>query len=174
MSGSASSSSPGRLLPTPTASNPNDGESPESFEARRQRNLAKGINGNGQGVPLGMAVKLLPTPRTTDTNGAGEHGTGGPDLRTVIKLLPTLAATNPATTANFRPDGTSYGTGYGMTLLDAVRLLPTPATADGDRSSPTYGRGNPTLSGAITSPRSAGGRRSSDAPTPGQLTIGDV
>ncbi|MEV7034562.1 hypothetical protein AB0N99_30575 [Streptomyces sp. NPDC093272] len=46
------------LLPTPTASNPNDGESLESWEARRQRNLAKGINGNGQGTPLSIAVRL--------------------------------------------------------------------------------------------------------------------
>lgn len=59
------------LLPTPTASNPNDGESLESWEARRQRNLAKGINGNGQGTPLAIAVKLLPTP----TTGAQEKST---------------------------------------------------------------------------------------------------
>jgi DNA (cytosine-5)-methyltransferase 1 len=26
---------------------------------------------------------LIPTPRTSDTNGPGHHGTGGPDLRTV-------------------------------------------------------------------------------------------
>lgn len=26
----------------------------------------------------------LPSPRTSDTNGAGHHGTGGPDLRTVV------------------------------------------------------------------------------------------
>ena len=32
---------------------------------------------------------LLPTPRTSDTNGAGAHGYGGPDLRTAISLLPT-------------------------------------------------------------------------------------
>ena len=32
---------------------------------------------------------LLPTPRTSDTNGPGVHGTGGQDLRTVIDLLPT-------------------------------------------------------------------------------------
>jgi hypothetical protein len=34
---------------------------------------------------------LLPTPRTSDTNGAGSHGTGGPDLRTTVTLLPTPA-----------------------------------------------------------------------------------
>ena len=44
------------LLPTPTAGNPNDGETLESWEARRQRNIAKGYNGNGQGTPLGIAV----------------------------------------------------------------------------------------------------------------------
>ena len=30
---------------------------------------------------------LLPSPRTSDTNGAGHHGDGGPDLRTVIADL---------------------------------------------------------------------------------------
>src|SRR5699024_10466302 len=35
---------------------------------------------------------LLPTPRTSDTNGAGVHGTGAQDPRTVIDLLPTPRA----------------------------------------------------------------------------------
>ena len=48
----------GALLPTPTASNPNDGEDLDNWEARRQRNKAKGINGNGQGTPLSVAVRL--------------------------------------------------------------------------------------------------------------------
>ena len=30
---------------------------------------------------------LLPTPRTSDTNGPGSHGTGGMDLRTTCQLL---------------------------------------------------------------------------------------
>ena len=30
---------------------------------------------------------LLPTPRSSDTNGAGSHGTGGLDLRTAVTLL---------------------------------------------------------------------------------------
>lgn len=205
---SESSSMPGRLLPTPTASNPNEGESVESWEARRQRNLAKGINGNGQGTPLGIAVKLLPTPRTSDTNGAGVHGDGGMDLRTAVSLLPTPRATRggsatetmyslggartdesrpqgevllptpsasfASTTANFRPDGTPYGEGYGMTLLDAVRLLPTTTASDGERTSSSYGRGNPTLTGAITSLPSDDGNASSDDRPLGPLTLWDV
>lgn len=35
------------------------------------------------GAPAGLT--LLPTPRTTDMNGGGAHGTGGPDLRTAIQ-----------------------------------------------------------------------------------------
>jgi DNA (cytosine-5)-methyltransferase 1 len=37
-------------------------------------------------------VALLPTPRTSDTNGAGQHGDGGMDLRTTVTLLPTPTA----------------------------------------------------------------------------------
>jgi hypothetical protein len=44
------------------------------------------------GNELGRALTLLPTPRVSDQNGAGEHGQGGLDLRTVaskLRLLPT-------------------------------------------------------------------------------------
>lgn len=165
------------LLPTPTASNPNDGESLESWEARRQRNKAKGINGNGQGTPLAIAVRLLPTPVVADARD----------------------------TANFRPDGTAYSSGYGMTLTDATRLLPTPRASDGEKGEPnqrgskgdlmlpsaaarllptptaadserqssTYGRGDPTLTGAITDPPSAAGSTPSAGPRPGPPTLWD-
>lgn len=49
----------GMLLPTPSAGNFNDGEGLDSWEARRERNLAKGINGNGQGTPLPVAAQQL-------------------------------------------------------------------------------------------------------------------
>jgi hypothetical protein len=89
------------LLPTPTASNPNDGEDLESWEARRQRNLAKGVNGNGQGTPLGVAVRLLPTPRASDgeKGGPNQRGSSG-DLTlpsAAVRLLPT-----PTTQAHAR------------------------------------------------------------------------
>ncbi len=221
---SVSSSSPGRLLPTPTAGNPNDGESLESWEARRRRNLAKGINGNGQGTPLGIAVKLLPTPRTSDTNGAGVHGTGGPDLRTaisllstptardwksgesnlmdrnarplnevIVNLLPTPTVADSRDTANFRPDGTPYGDGYGMTLTDATRLLPTPRASDEEKGGPNQ-RGSKgdlmlpsavsqisnsapetaTSTGVPTAPPSGAGSGSLGDGPHGQLMFGDV
>jgi hypothetical protein len=90
------------LLPTPAAGNFNDGESVESWEARRQVNLAKGINGNGQGTPLAMAVQLLKTPTAQlAVNGGSQH----PDKR--------------------------IAGGHGPTLADQVEhLLPTPNTLD--------------------------------------------
>jgi len=60
----------GALLPTPTAGNFNDGESPLSWQARKDRELAKGRNGIG--TPLGIAVQLLPTPRASRGASATE------------------------------------------------------------------------------------------------------
>lgn len=65
------------LLPTPAAGNFNDGESVESWQARKARELAKGRNGNGIGTPLAMAVKLLPTPTTEDHGYDAPGRTGG-------------------------------------------------------------------------------------------------
>ena len=55
--------------PTPTAISPNEGESLEAWEARRRLNLEKGINGNGQGTPLGVAVRMWPTAQVHDAQG---------------------------------------------------------------------------------------------------------
>lgn len=44
-------------LPTPAACNPNDGESIETWEARRQRTKERLGNGNGMGTPLSIAVQ---------------------------------------------------------------------------------------------------------------------
>jgi hypothetical protein len=81
------------------------------------------------------------------------------DLRTTVALLPTPNASFPGTTANYRPDGTPYGEGYGMTLLDAARLL-----LPGSR----------TPTGAASPPPSPGGKRSPGDVPPGQLTIEDA
>lgn len=100
------------LLPTPTASERD--RTPEEAEARHRQGRALGRNGGGRPDLTSVAVllptptardwkghnqrhdatclpgALLPTPRTSDANGTGEHGTGGPDLRTAVdRLLPT-------------------------------------------------------------------------------------
>lgn len=138
----------------------------------------------GPGYPddLPSTAALLPTPRTSDTNGPGLHGDGGMDLRTTVTLLPTPTASFPATTANFRPDGTPYREGYGSTLLDAARhLLPTPLASDGGLgrgSSAGFGLRNESrainraATGASTPPPSPAGNTPPDDEPPGQLTLG--
>jgi len=75
------------FLPTPSAGNFNDGESLESWEARKAAQKARGINGNGMGTPLTIAVqKLYPTPRASDTGTPGRRASEGfrPPLSQVI------------------------------------------------------------------------------------------
>jgi hypothetical protein len=56
---------------TPSASNPNEGETLESWNARQIKNKEKHKNGNGAGTPLAIQIKQWATPRagkTTDEN----------------------------------------------------------------------------------------------------------
>ncbi len=70
--------------------NPNDGEGTETWLARREQVKAKSINGNGMGMPLSIAVQLLPTPEAKlassgpDYARAAREGSGGDDLTTTI------------------------------------------------------------------------------------------
>jgi hypothetical protein len=89
------------LLPTPAASNPNDGEDLNSWEERRQKNLAKGINGNGQGTPLSIALRLYPTPTATDGKNAGYRKGPSPGKN----YLTLAGATGSAHTAPLSHDG---------------------------------------------------------------------
>ena len=64
------------LLPTPSASQFNDGEDVESWQARRERVKDTAANGNGFGMPLSIAVRLLPTPAVADVTGGRERRGG--------------------------------------------------------------------------------------------------
>ena len=77
-----------RLWPTPSAANPNDSESLETWAARREELKAKGTNGNGCGTPLGVAVRLWPTPTRADGEsgpGRAASAEGSPNLRTAAQ-----------------------------------------------------------------------------------------
>lgn len=81
------------------------------------------------GVPAGA---LLPTPKTSDTNGAGRHGTGGPDLRTAVTtLLPT-----PAAARSGRNRSASDGAAIRPSLDQVDVLLPSPRATDGAKGGP--------------------------------------
>lgn len=63
------------LLPTPAAMNPNDGESVETWEARRLRTKERVGNGNGFGTPLAIAVQLIGVssgPQSSDGNPSSD------------------------------------------------------------------------------------------------------
>ena len=77
-----------KLLPTPAAMNPNDGEDVTTWEARRLRTKARVGNGNGFGTPLSIAAQLLPTPSVADATGG--HARRGGD-RSDELLLPGIA-----------------------------------------------------------------------------------
>ena len=66
-----------RLLPTPVAGAFNDGESVESWLARRDRQKQLGRNGNGIGTPLAIAIRLLPTPMASDSAAERAPQLGG-------------------------------------------------------------------------------------------------
>ena len=61
---------------------------------------------------------LLPTPTASDTNGIGSHGTGGPDLRTAMSLLPTPTAVQGRNATSGRQPEAVFNTG--TTLQDLV------------------------------------------------------
>jgi hypothetical protein len=70
--------------PTPNATASNDGESPETWQARADQLKEKHTNGNGAGMPLAIAAQLWATPRASENENrqtkptpsqlAGEHG----------------------------------------------------------------------------------------------------
>jgi hypothetical protein len=90
-----------RLLPTPNASVVQDGEAFETWEARRKIAAEKHGN-NGIGMPLTIAVQLLPTPSASDTS---KHSGQPPEKRVghTVRLTDVTehlsgwngAATNP-------------------------------------------------------------------------------
>jgi hypothetical protein len=60
------SESESSLWPTASSCIANDGETPETWEARKQRNIEKHYNGNGMGTPLTIAATCWPTPQEHD------------------------------------------------------------------------------------------------------------
>lgn len=69
--GSAAKHMTARLWATANAGNFNDGESPETWRARQTLHKARGINGNGMGVPLTIqaqeaTARLWATARSSD------------------------------------------------------------------------------------------------------------
>jgi DNA (cytosine-5)-methyltransferase 1 len=114
------------LLPTPTQSDGTGGgiRTGLSWEGTT-KSTGDGGNSRLRDVAGLLGGPLLPTPRTSDTNGAGHHGDGGMDLRTTVTLLPTPNA------ADGNGGGRYSSEGHQSTLPGEARLLCTPSASDG-------------------------------------------
>ncbi|WP_205048941.1 hypothetical protein [Streptomyces alboflavus] len=134
-----------------------------------------------KGMTADPPVRLLPTPKATDGSkgGPNQRGSGG-DLTlpsTAVRLMPTPTAGDAKDTANFRADGTPYSDGYGETLTDAARLLPTPtATPYGSNQSESEGAAvRPSLQSVaptlLPTPVAADADRSTSTYTRGNPTL---
>lgn len=75
-----------RMWPTPDSGVFNDGQTAKAWEARHQKESAKGYNGNGGGTPLAMAVRLpqWATPRKEGFD-AGKHRGQADSLHSQVK-----------------------------------------------------------------------------------------
>ena len=115
--------------PTATAKN-FEGSEPEVFMARRARVKAKGINGNGFGLTLGMAVLVppdWPTPRAspnenrqTKRTPSQEAGTHGKNLATEVHCWPTATAGDAKSSGSRNlADSKAHD---GVSLTDAVKF----------------------------------------------------
>jgi len=98
------------LWPTPTAGDFSGGEDVAAFLAWRETLRAKHTNGNGCGIPLGVAVRMFPTPSATMAD-RGDRGDRG-DL---VNLLRGNAAAKHA---------------GGRIVRDAGLACPTPRASD--------------------------------------------
>jgi DNA (cytosine-5)-methyltransferase 1 len=145
------------LLPSPMARD-GDGRG-EGDPAYWQKRLAE--RGRTQGMPLGAAVNLLPTPDASMSTRGGMLSPSMAEIRAAdprrsTNLDDAIAALLPSPTAR---DGSS-GPGRtaaregGDDLRTLVTLLPTPRASDGEngRGNPgqVYGSGSLPLSGAVS------------------------
>ena len=109
--------------PTPSASQFE--QNPEAWEARRQRNLAKGYNGNGQGATLDIAAHRAgwPTPTATERSGVNPNTGQGAGLSLTAHRAGWTTPQAMEPDANYRPsrEATGRTTDY---LGRQVHLIP--------------------------------------------------
>lgn len=157
-----------QMWPTPSAAVVNDGESAESWEARRLRNLEKRNNGNGMGTPLTIAAQTWPTPRANERQQHNSQD-NGVALSLSVQTWPTPSANNQTGTGvrgertlNLQTAADLWPTPYGFQagngpdgneFSTAVRNWATPRSTDGEKGGPNQrgSRGDPILPGQAAS-----------------------
>lgn len=124
MSASVSSS---LQWPTPAAGMPNDGEEPETWRARADLLKAKGMNGNGAGMPLAIAAKQWRTPRSHEV---GEYQFEKGNKETPTPTLTGQANNWPTPTASDGGEKVTEASRQGRCLLREAQQWSTPSVAD--------------------------------------------
>lgn len=127
--------------PTPSGQVVNDGESLETWRARRDRNLTKHVNGNGMETPLTIAAAQWPTPNVPNggrklapewvaTRGSTPHGKAQVELENAVEFWSTPQAHDvvKGDPARVNRYGTEHG---GRNLTDDAALWATPRTITG-------------------------------------------
>lgn len=129
------------LWTTPMAQ---DGESPETWLARREMLKAAGQNGNGCGTPLAIAAMMWPTPTTSrNHNKPGERTHGGAGLPGAATNWPTLMARDGKSS---QVSDATLNKG-GRPLNEIAVNWSTPRATDGEKGGPnqSFGAGGTPL-----------------------------
>jgi DNA (cytosine-5)-methyltransferase 1 len=161
------------LLPSPMARD-GDGRGEGDVEYWERRLAARGRT---NGMPLGAAVNLLPTPDASMSTRGGMLSPGAALLRVAdnrrsSNLDDVVASLLPSPTASdVFGAGRAAGVQGGNNLRTAISLLPTPKASDGSNGEPNQrdGAGNyylPAVANLLPTPRATDigteGRRSSE------------
>lgn len=127
--------------PSPNASGANDGEDLESWEARKKRNLEKGINGNGMGTPLSIAAQKWATPdaptggsrtRSPEAMAGGAHKTGA-KMQVTLQDQASIWATPRAADGESGPDlAKEDRSNTGIALPAQASKWPSPRAEDSE------------------------------------------
>lgn len=124
----------GKMFATPCAGRFNESEPLEKWEARRQRVKALKKNGNGFGAPLGVQVRMFPTPTVTGNNNRkGLSPKSGDGLATAVRrMFATPQARDFRTGEGKRwvDEKRSRNLNDQVAFLSGHRLLPTPTCQD--------------------------------------------
>jgi hypothetical protein len=117
--------------PTPTANQFE--QNPEAWEKRRQRNLAKGYNGNGQGATLDIRARQAGWPTPDGTN----VGDGTPYETLKENLISRRERTKKAVAEGTVLPGSGRSENLAMTA-QATAGWGTPSARDGKDAGPAY------------------------------------
>jgi hypothetical protein len=115
------------LWPTPAASNPNEGETLESWNRRQAQNKEKHKNGNGAGTPL--AIKVQMECQANWDNGKLNHGSR-PELWRTPSAQIIDAKSGEIKLKNRKPEDPQVG------LADQVKAWATPKASDPQHAGP--------------------------------------